>query len=69
MKSVTGLDLNSFLLAFFRLTNLRRSVNTVYSDYALTFRAAVDRLPDLLGSTEFQKTLQKSDINWVWIPG
>ena len=69
VEVVTGLDLNSFLLAFSRFTSLREAVDTVYSDNASTFRAAADRLPHLLGSTEFQNALRRSGINWVRIPG
>ena len=65
---VTSLDLNSFLLAFSRFTNLRGAVDTIYSDNGSTFCAAADRLPDLLKSTEFHNSLRKCNINWVRIP-
>jgi len=64
VKLVTSLDLNNFLLAFTRFVNLRGAVDTFYSDNAVTFRAASDKLPKLLGSTEFRN----SNINWVNIP-
>ena len=53
VELVTSLDLDSFLLAFSRFTNLRRAVDTIYSDNASTFRAASDKLPVLLGSKGF----------------
>ena len=53
VELVTSLDLNSFLLAFTRFTNLRGSVETIYSDNASAFCAASDQLPKLLSSTEF----------------
>ena len=62
------MDLNSFLLAFTRFTNLRVSVETIYSDNASTFCAASDQLPKLLSSTEFHNALRKSKINWIKIP-
>ena len=68
VEVVTSLDLNSFLLAFSRFTNLRGAVDTFYSDDASTFCAAADRLPELLSSIEFQNSLRKSDINWIKIP-
>ena len=68
VEVVTSLDLNSFLLAFSRFTNLRGAVDTFYSDNGSTFCAASVKLPDLLGSTEFVNALRKSDINWVRIP-
>ena len=70
VKVVTSLDLDSFLLAFSRFMSSRGSVDTVYPDNTSSFRAAAtDRLPDLLGSTEFQNMLCKSGTNWVRIPG
>ena len=68
VELVTSLDLNSFLLAFTRFVNLRRAVDTFYSDNASTFRAASDKLPKLLGSSEFFNSLCKLNINWVNIP-
>ena len=68
VELVTSLDLNSFLLAFFRFTNLRGAVDTIYSDNGSTFCAAADRLPNLLGSSEFQNSLRKNNINWIKIP-
>ena len=44
VELVTSLDLNSFLLAFSRFTNLRGAVDTIYSDNGSTFCAAADRL-------------------------
>ena len=64
----TSLDLNEFLLAFSRFTNLRGAVDTVYSDNGSTFRAAADRLSSSLGSTEFCNSLRRRNINWVKIP-
>ena len=58
VEIVTSLDLNEFLLAFSRFTNLRGAVDTVYSDNGSTFRAAADRLSSLLGSTEFCNSLK-----------
>ena len=40
VELVTSLDLNNFLLAFTRFTNLRGAVDTIYSDNASTFCAA-----------------------------
>ena len=68
VKLVTSLDLNSFLLAFFRFTNLRGPVNTFLSDNGITFCAAAERLPSLLKSRDFQCSLRKRNINWVKIP-
>ena len=65
---MTSLDLNSFLLAFTRFVNLHGAVDTFYLDNALTFRAASDKLPKLLGSSEFVNFLRKLNINWVNIP-
>ena len=53
VEVVTSLDLDSFQLAFSCFTNLRGAVDTIYSDNGSTFRAASERLPDLLDSTEF----------------
>ena len=68
VEIVSSLDLDSFLLAFSRFTNLRGAVNTVYSDNGRTFKAAADKLPSLLGSTELHNSLRKKCINWVFIP-
>ena len=68
VELVTSLDLNSFLLAYTRFTNLRGPVDTMYSDNGSTFCAAADRLPGILGSSEFHNNLRKSNINWVKIP-
>ena len=68
VELVTSLDLNNFLMAFTRFTNLRGSVDTVYSDNGSTFCAAADQLPKMLGSNEFQNGLRKQNINWVRIP-
>ena len=59
MEIVTSLDLDSFLLGFSRFTNLRGAVDTVYSDNGSTFKAAADKLPALLGSTELHNSLRK----------
>ena len=64
----TGLDLNNFLLAFSRFTNLRGHVETIYSDNGSTFCAAADVLPKLLDSPEFINSTRKRGINWVRIP-
>ena len=68
VEIVTSLDLNSFLLAFSRFTNLRGAVDTMYSDNGSTFVAAADILPTLLSSTDFHNSLRKRSINWVRIP-
>ena len=68
MEIVISLDFDSFLLAFSRFTNLRGAVDTVYSDYGSTFKAAADKLPALLGSTELHYSLRKKCTNWVFIP-
>ena len=54
MELVTSLDFNNFLMAFTRFTNLRGSVDTVYSHNGSTFCAAADQLHKMLGSNEFQ---------------
>ena len=64
VELVTSLDLNNFLLAFTRFTNLRGAVDTIYSDNASTFCAASDHLPKLLSSTEFHNAMRKSNIIW-----
>ena len=68
VEIVTGLDLNNFLLPFSRFTNLRGSVETIYSDNGSTFCAVADMLPSLLGSCEFTNSLRKKGTNWVRIP-
>jgi len=68
VEIVTSLDLNSFRLAFSRFTNLRGAVDVMYSDNGTTFRAALDKLPNLLGSTQFNNFLCKRNISWVRIP-
>ena len=68
VEVVTSLDLNSFLLAFARFTNLRGSVDTMYSDNGSTFCAAADKLPSLLSSPEINSSLRKRNINWIKIP-
>ena len=65
VELVTSLDLDSFLLAFSRFTNLSGAVDTIFSDNASTFCAAPDKFPNRLGSTEFCNSLRKSTINWV----
>ena len=66
-KIVTGLDLNSFLLAFSRFTSLRGAVDTMYPDNGSTFCGAAEQLSTLFGSTEFYNSLCQSNINWVRI--
>ena len=44
VELVTSLDLNSFLLAFSRFTNLRGAIDTIFSDNGSTFCAAGDKL-------------------------
>ena len=56
VEIVTSLDLNSFLLAFSRFTNLRGAVDTMYSVSGSTFVAAADILPTLLSSTDFHNS-------------
>ena len=68
VEVVTSLDLNSFLSAFARFTNLRGSVDTMYSDNGSTFCAAADKLPSLLSSPEINSSLRKRNINWIKIP-
>ena len=68
VEVITSLDLDSFLLAFSRFTNLRGAVDTIYSDNGSTFCAASERLPDLLDSTDFHNSLRKININWIKIP-
>ena len=68
IEIVTSLDLNSFLRAFSRFTNLHEAVDTMHSDNGSTFVAAADILPTLLSSTDFHNSLHKHSINWVRIP-
>ena len=68
VELVTSLDLNSFLSAFSRFTNLRGAVDTIFSDNASTFCAAADQRPKLLGSTEFYNSLRKRNINCPYAP-
>ena len=68
VEIVASLNLNKFLLAFSRFTNLRGAIDTVYSENGLMFRAAAHRLSSLVGSTEFCNSLRKRNINWVKIP-
>ena len=68
VEIVTSLDLDSFLLASLRFTNLRGAVDTVYSDNGSSFKAAADKLPALLGYTELHNSLCKKCLNWVFIP-
>ena len=56
VEIVTGLDLNNFLLDFSRFTNLRGSVETIYSNNSSTFCAAADTLPN---------SFRKKGTNWV----
>ena len=58
----------SFLLVFSRFTNLRGAVDIVFSDNDSTSCAAAERLPSLLGSTEFHDSLRRHGINWIKIP-
>ena len=62
-----GLDLNNFLLALSRFTNLRGKVGTIFCDNASTFFAAANVLPGLLDSTEFADSVRQKGINWVKI--
>ena len=68
VEIVTSLDLHSFLLVFSRITNLRGAVDPVYSNNESTFKAAADKLPALLDSTELHNSLRKRCINWVFVP-
>ena len=67
VEIVTSLDLNNFLLAFSRFTNLRAAVDTIYSDNGSTFCAAAEQLP-LINSIDLHNSLRKCNINWVKIP-
>jgi len=67
VEIVTGLDLNNFLLAFLRFTNLRGNVSTMYSDNAATFCAASHLLPKLLDSDDFRCSIGKRGIDWIKI--
>ena len=68
VEIVTSLDLNNFLLAFSRFTNLRGAVGTVYSDNGSTFCAAAEQLPKLINFTDLHNSLRKRNINWIKIP-
>ena len=56
-----------FSQGVFHFTNLRGSVETIYSGNASDFYPASERLPILLGSTEFHNALRKRNINWIKI--
>ena len=62
------MDLNSFILAFTRFTNLRGPVDTFFSDNGKTFCAVEKQLPLIIDSTEFHNSLRQRNINWVRIP-
>ena len=69
VEIVTSLDLNEFLLAFSRFTNLREAIDTVYLDNGVySDNDNADRLSSLLGSKEFCNSFRKRKINWVKIP-
>ena len=68
VEIVTSMDLNSFILAFTRFTNLRGPVDTFFSDNGKTFCAAEKQLPLIIDSTEFHNSLRQRNINWVRIP-
>ena len=68
VEIVTSMDLNSFILAFSRFTNLRGPVDTFFSDNGKTFCAAEKQLPLIIDSTEFHNSLRQRNINWVRIP-
>ena len=68
VKLVTGLDLGSFLLAFYRFTNLHGIISNFMSDKGSTFSVIADRIYSLLDSTGFQNSQRKRGINWVKIP-
>ena len=59
---VPSLNLNSFLLAFTRFTNLRGAVDMIYSNNTSTFCAASDQLPKSLSSMEFHNAMHKSSL-------
>jgi len=64
---VTSLDLNSFLLAFSRFTNLRGGIE-VSVGQCFDILPVAERLPSLLESTEFHNYHRKRNVNWVKIP-
>ena len=68
VEIVTSMDLNNFILAFSRFTNLRGPVDTFFSDNGKTFCAAEKELPRIIDSTEFHNSLRYRGINWVRIP-
>ena len=68
VELVTSLDLNSFLLAITRFTNLHGAVDTIYLDNASTFCAASDQLAKFHSSTEFHNATRKPYITWRKIP-
>ena len=68
VEILTGLDLNNFLLAFSRFTNLRRKVDRIFSDNASTFCAAANVLPGLLDSSVYANSVRQNGMNWVKIP-
>ena len=68
VEIVTSIDLNSFILAFSRFTNLRGPVDTFFSDNGKMFCAAEKQLPLIIDSTEFYDSLRQRNINWVRIP-
>ena len=47
---------------------MHRAVDSFYLDSASTFCIASDKLPKLLGSSEFVNVLHKLNINWENIP-
>ena len=69
--SRTEVELDNCASAVGRTESFRRSVLKnveMFSDNALTFKAAVNLLPQLLNSNEFVNSLWKKNINWVSIP-
>ena len=68
VELVTSLDLNSFLLAFSKFTNLSGAVDTIYSDKASTVCAASDQLTKLLSSRKFCNAMRKSNFSSRKIP-
>ena len=68
VEIVTSMDLNNFIMAFTRFTNLRGPVDTFFSDNGKTFCAAEKQLPQIIESTEFHNSLRQRGINWVRIP-
>ena len=47
---------------------MRRAVDTIFSDNGSKFCSAADKLPSLLGSTEFHNSLVKRNAIWSRIP-